>query len=346
MADHLRSESDDLGLPAVASTFLTFTPDELAIVTAAADVIEGVLPISRLHAECGADINDQRRRELGRLGWFALALPEAQGGSDLSAVETALFFREVGRRCGPIDILALSLAAVVAENDATLQARLVAGEVGVCLAVRDGEGVRVLGALDSELAVIVERDGAAILELSKLTCEVRPSLDPGTSMRVAAGGLPQSALLARRTGDGAWNLGQAATAAMMVGLAEAALDLIVGYAAVRETFGRKIGAYQAVRHPCADMAMRAEAARSQLWYATASDKAGRGDAGAHLDAAKHLANVAAVTNADVNIQLHGGIGITDEHDAHLLLKRGLLLSQLFGSKRELMSRLLHAELQD
>ena len=51
-------------------------------------------------------------------------------------------------------------------------------------------------------------------------------------------------------------------------------------------------------------------------------------------------------SADANIQLHGGIGVTDEHDAHLLLKHALLLTRIFGSKRGLLSRLLHARLED
>jgi alkylation response protein AidB-like acyl-CoA dehydrogenase len=129
-----------------------------------------------------------------------------------------------------------------------------------------------------------------------------------------------------------------------VGIAERAISMIVEYAKVRETFGRKIGAYQAVRHPCAEMELRAEAGRSLLWYAAASLKEHRADVTAQLDAAKHVANEAAVTNADVNIQLHGGIGVTDEH--HLLLKRALLLSRAFGCKRTLLPRLLHATLAD
>jgi len=102
---------------------------------------------------------------------------------------------------------------------------------------------------------------------------------------------------------------------------------------------------QAVRHACADMALRAEAARCQLWSAAAAFKERRPDAEVHLDAAKHLANRASVLNADVDIQLHGGIGVTDEHDAHLLLKHSLILERLFGSKRALLARLLHAELE-
>jgi alkylation response protein AidB-like acyl-CoA dehydrogenase len=132
---------------------------------------------------------------------------------------------------------------------------------------------------------------------------------------------------------------------MQVGIAETALALIVEYAKVRETFGRKIGTYQAVRHACADMALRAEAARCQLWSAAAAVKEERSDAHVHVDAAQHLANRAAVQNADANIQLHGGIGVTTEHPAHVLLKHGLLLTRLFGSKRTLLARLLHAELE-
>ena len=124
-----------------------------------------------------------------------------------------------------------------------------------------------------------------------------------------------------------------------------ALALIVAYAKVRETFGRKIGTYQAVRHACADMALRAEAALCQLWSAAAALKERRRDAEVHLDAAKHLANRASLVNADVDIQLHGGIGVTEEHDAHLLLKHSLVLARLFGSKRALLARLLYAELE-
>jgi alkylation response protein AidB-like acyl-CoA dehydrogenase len=156
--------------------------------------------------------------------------------------------------------------------------------------------------------------------------------------------LPQP--VERLAGERVWQFGQIGTAAMLVGVAEAALARITEYAKVRETFGRKIGAWQAVRHPCADMAVRCEAARAQLWYAAAAIKERRSDTAAHLDAAKHLANNAALANADANIQLHGGIGVTDEHDAHLLLKHALVLSRLFGTKRRLLGQLLNAQLED
>ena len=80
--------------------------------------------------------------------------------------------------------------------------------------------------------------------------------------------------------------------------------------------------------------------------AAAAMKEGRSDAASHLSAAKHLANQAALANCDSSIQLHGGIGVTDEHDCHLLLKHAMVLSRLFGGKRSVLSDLLHAGLED
>ena len=316
--------------------------EEAEVAAAASAFLAGTMPIERLHAAGSADMSAELRGLFGEMGWFALAVAESSGGSGLSPVEHALFFREAGRQCAPVDLLAQSLAANLAQN-AQLRAALIAGEVAAGLLVSDGGQFRLLGSHDAAWGLLVEADHAALYPLAGLALTPRPSLDPANSMRLADA-LPNAA--ERVDGPRISQLGQLGAAAMLVGLAEAALDLIVEYAKVRETFGRKIGSWQAVRHPCADMAVRVEAARSQLWYAAAAMKEGRADAPAHLDAAKHLANQAAVANADSNIQLHGGIGVTDEHHAHLLLKHALLLSRLFGGKRSLLSRLLLAELED
>ena len=322
--------------------FLAPDGAEIEIADTAAKFVSRAIPLDRLHG-IGASpaLSAKLRAEFAAMGWFGLALPEADGGSGLSAVEHALFHREVGRHCGPVDILAQGLAAMVSD-DLRLRAALLAGEQGVALAVGDG-ALRLLGSHDAALAVHVERDGAQLLDVSAVETAVRPSLDPATGMRTIIRGTPRTVAVSS-DGD-VWSLGQLGVAAMQVGVAEAALALIVEYAKVRETFGRKIGTYQAVRHACADMALRAEAARCQLWSAAAAQKERRSDAHVHLDAAKHLANRAAVMNTDVDIQLHGGIGVTEEHHAHLLLKHSLLLARLFGSKRALLARLLHAELE-
>jgi len=316
--------------------------DELEIATAAADFIADALPIARLHQGAGPDMGADLRASLGDMGWFALALPEGSGGSGLSAVEHALFFREVGRQCGPLDILVQALACQCVEDDG-LRAALVTGETGVALLLPDGDRRRLIGAANARHGLVVTPEGAALHDLTGATIETRPALDPANSLAVLAD--PGEAIVTRE-GIGVWQFGQVGVAAMLLGLAEAALDMIVEYAKVRETFGKPIGAWQAVRHTCADMAVGNEGARAQLWYAATALKEGRGDAQAHLDAAKHLANEAALFATDSTIQLHGGIGVTDEHDAHLLMKHAALLSRLFGDRNTLLAALLHAQLED
>ena len=323
---------------------LTLNGDETGIIEAASAFLEGVIPLARLHrTAAAADLGDDTRRHMAELGWFGITLPAELGGSGLSSVEHVLFFREVGRRCGPLDILAQNLAAMVA-SDAASRNALLEGRTFVALAVPDSEDLRILGRPDAPLAVQVTADGARLIDLSRATFEQRPSLDPAVSMRMLRPAVLRVTTVCVDRDVG--RLARLGAAAMLLGLAEAALDLIVEYAKVRQTFGRPIGAYQAVRHPCADMALRAEAARCQLWFAAAAMKGRRRDVDAHIDAAKHLANEAAVMNADVDIQLHGGIGVTDEHDAHLLLKHALLLSRVFGSKRALLANLLEALVED
>lgn len=316
--------------------------DELEIANAAAEFLADAMTIERLHGASPADMSADLRRQLGDMGWYALALPEDAGGSGLSAIEFALFFREVGRQCGSVEVLAQCLAAMTV-TDGSLRTEILNGAIGVALAVVDGEELRLFGSAEATYALFANRDEAKLFKLDGLSAEGRPSLDPSATMRIMTNA---ATLIETRSGDDVWKMGQLATAAQLVGISEAALDQIVEYAKVRETFGKKIGSWQAVRHPCADMAVRLEAARSQLWFAATAMKEGRSDASVHLDAAKHQANMAASANTDSNIQLHGGIGVTDEHHAHLYLKHALVLAKLFGGRRELLARLLVAEVVD
>ncbi|MCB2078681.1 MAG: acyl-CoA dehydrogenase family protein [Novosphingobium sp.] len=316
--------------------------DEIEIANAAAGFLAEVMPIERLHKPGSSDLQAGLRRQLGKMGWFALAVPESDGGSGLTAVEHALFFREAGRQCAPVDLISQCLAANTCP-DADLRAAIIAGDVGVALLIAQNDGWRMLGAQDAEYALHVDAEAARLFAMTGRESDVRPPLDIANSITV----LPElGESLSGSEGPQIWRLGQLASAAMLVGAAEAALDLIVDYAKVREAFGKPIGAFQAVRHPCANMAVRLEAARAQLWYAAAAIKEGRTDAPVHLETAKHLANQAAMEGADSTIQLHGGIGVTDEHNAHLLLKHALVLSRLFGSRRSLLTGLLHARLED
>ncbi len=316
--------------------FLALDSHEQEIANAAADFLGNEYPLQRLHPQ-PRDAHDLA--PFCELGWLGLAAPEEAGGSDLSQVEEMLFFLEHGRVAGPMDVYAQVLGVAVAAADGALCASLVAGEASVALVVEQREGaVRIVGNAAAQYAVEVTPSHAALYAFDGSGCDEVLCLDRSVAMSIGAPGCLQEVL--RLEGDSVWRKAQIDLCAMMVGVAESALAMIVAYAKERETFGRAIGAYQAVRHPCSDMAVRNEAARSQLFYAATALREGHADAAMQVDAAALLAQRAAIMNVDTNIQLHGGIGVTDEHDAHLLLKRANLLSRLAGSAKRLRATLL------
>ena len=130
-------------------------------------------------------------------------------------------------------------------------------------------------------------------------------------------------------------------AAYLTGIAQGATTMAVGHAKVREQFGQPIGAFQAIKHQCADMATRAAAAEAQTFHAAVTFGHGLDDA-SEVAAARMIAGTAALANAKANIQIHGGMGFTAECDAHLLLKRAHLMTALgsrpAGERRRLLGQ--------
>lgn len=125
-----------------------------------------------------------------------------------------------------------------------------------------------------------------------------------------------------------------AMAAEQVGGAQVCLDMAVEYAKIRVQFGRPIGSFQAIKHKCADMLVDVEAARSAAYHAAAeAAEASEGSTGLAVAAALAAAYCSAAYThaAKENLQIHGGIGYTWEHDAHLYLKRAKSSELLFGS---------------
>jgi alkylation response protein AidB-like acyl-CoA dehydrogenase len=122
-----------------------------------------------------------------------------------------------------------------------------------------------------------------------------------------------------------------ALACEQVGSAAAVLDLTVDYLKVRQQFGRPIGSFQAIKHRCADMLVELESARSAAAYASAAITAGAEDASVSASIAKVYCSQAFYHIAAESIQMHGGIGFTWEHPAHLYFKRAKSGEVLFGS---------------
>jgi alkylation response protein AidB-like acyl-CoA dehydrogenase len=106
--------------------------------------------------------------------------------------------------------------------------------------------------------------------------------------------------------------------------------MAVAYAGVREQFGRPIGTFQAIKHHCANMVVAARCARDQTNFAAVAFDDERPDAALQVECALLVAGSAALDNAGKNIQIHGGMGFSDEADPHLFLKRAQLLLALAG----------------
>jgi alkylation response protein AidB-like acyl-CoA dehydrogenase len=119
----------------------------------------------------------------------------------------------------------------------------------------------------------------------------------------------------------------------------------VAYAGIREQFGRPIGSFQAVKHHCANMAIAARCARDQTTFAAVAIDEERPDAQLQVECAYLIAATAALENAGKNIQIHGGMGFSDEADPHLFLKRAQLLIAIAGGLEAATSRIANIKVE-
>jgi len=137
------------------------------------------------------------------------------------------------------------------------------------------------------------------------------------------------------------DLAAVALAAEQAGGAQKVLEMAVEYAKVRVQFGRPVGSFQAIKHKCADMVLDAESAKSAAYYAGRAAAAGDEELPVLASLAKSCCSEAYSRAAAESIQIHGGIGFTWEHPAHLYFKRAKSSELLFGDPgyhRELLAR--------
>lgn len=308
--------------------------EEQQVIDATADYLKGALPLERFRKEDEGRFNENLRKELAELGWFGMSLPEEAGGFGFSVVEEVLVFREIGKYLGPNAALGITLAAKVAAEAGNfeLAQALAAGAHSVAIAQIDPNRgtLRLYDHEGADLALRVSHEGASLVSLEGVSIEAFACLD--RSITLGNADLANAKLVARSSSDATLQSARLLVTAMTVGICEATTEMIAEYAKIRYTFGRPIGSYQAVRHPIAEMVTRAFATRQQLFLAAVSYRDGTPDAAMQIAGAKLLANDAVLLNVDANIQLHGGIATTDEHDAHFYMKRAHVLTRLFGAK--------------
>ncbi len=287
------------------------------------------------------------------LGWLGLHIDEEYGGSGFGLPELVVVIDELGRAVAPGSFVPTVItSAVIADaGTAAQKERLLPGLVdgsttaGVGLNSRiqvngdserlaDGDAGIILGAGLAELLLIAAGDDVLVLNRDRagVSVEVPENLDPARrSGRVR---LDQVSISADDILEGARGsaLARARTllAAEAVGGAADCVDSAVSYAKVRQQFGRTIATFQAVKHHCANMLVSAESAIAAVWDAARASGEDEQQFRLIAAVAAALAFPAYARNAELNIQVHGGIAFTWEHDAHLHLRRALTVRALFG----------------
>ncbi|MDB5583596.1 MAG: hypothetical protein JWR80_8772 [Bradyrhizobium sp.] len=314
---------------------LTFSEEQQLIDDSVRALLAERLPVDRLRdlASHGGAAEHEAWAKLAELGLFGLGLAETEGGLGLGVPEEALVARTLGSHLASPSVIAQMLAAHLATDEA-LRSAFVAGETHAAFA----------NAIDARSAHLLDHGGAEQLVL--LSGGVALIGRSAAADPVAVEGIDETISLDRVRGDfvavprGAEaDRASLLLAAYLTGIAQATRDMAVAYACTREQFGQPIGAFQAIKHQCADMTVRAAAAEAQVFHAAITFGQGVDDT-AEVAAARLLAGDAALANAKVNIQIHGGMGFTAECDAHLFLKRAHLIAILGSNRRVEQSRLL------
>jgi hypothetical protein len=260
--------------------------------------------------------------------WTTLCKQIGVAGLDLA--DTAPVLEELGYSLAPTPLLASLVAneALRGTNETELHDRIAAGEVATV-----ATGGPVLYGAEATILLAVTDDGLVLVDSAKV--DATPTMDQtirlatvdlaGANVRVISADGEAAAARARTTL-------LVGISALAVGTAQRGLDMTVAYSKERIQFGRQIGSFQALKHRMSDMLVLVEMARSAAWAAAGGELDPDTAAAYCLDAVQ---KVAAET-----IQLHGGIAITWEHDAHLIFKRAHALTYLAGQPHELRAAVL------
>jgi len=287
---------------------------------------------------------------LAELGMLGLHVPEEFGGSGFGLPETLVVAEQMGRYLapGPFTPTVITSAVLAVAGPGDLQKRLLpgladgslagaaalGGEVTYADGVATGKaGVVISGHLADVLLVpagddvlVIEKPGGGVraevpvnLDQSRRAARVRLDAAPAT---VVPG--------ARRL---LTDVARAVLAAEAVGIAAETTEQAAEYAKVRQQFGRPIATFQAVKHHCANMLVAAELATAATWDAGRAGLGGGDQLSYTAAIAAALAVPAAVGNANLSIQVHGGIGFTWEHDAHLYLRRAAAIAAVLDTEQ-------------
>jgi 3-oxochol-4-en-24-oyl-CoA dehydrogenase len=329
---------------------IAITEDHRALAATASDLLakRDARGAARSLLEAPDEPMPELWRDLVDLGWLGLHVAEEHGGSGYGLEELVVVTEELGRAVAPgpfvpTVIVSAVLAAVGGDiadrhlpglvDGTTPGAVALGGSVTVTDGKASGPAGSALGGGLAALLLVAAGDDVAVVEIGPgATVEVPTNLDPTRrSARVTLDGTPATVLPgARRV---LTDLARVILSAEAVGLARECTEMAAAYAKERIQFGRPIAMFQGVKHHCANMVVATELATSAVWDAARAAATGGDQLTYAAAVAATLAAPAADLCANLNTQVHGGIAITWEHDAHLYMRRATSLLNLIDHKQ-------------
>jgi len=279
--------------------------------------------------------------KLAAIGLLGVRVPEANGGLGLTELDLVLALEETGRAAlgEPVIETAAVAAPLLAQAGDDARAARLLGEIAggaAIVAVGHERNAFVADAHVADALLLARGDEIHLISPSDARIEHQASIDPlrrlfrvewepRVQTRIAQGARGRDLL------DAAFDRGALATAAQQLGVAGRLVTIAVEYACTREQFGQPIGAFQAIKHMLANVAVRIEFARPVLHRAAYSVAANAAERAVAVSHAKAAASDAATLAAKTALQVHGAIGYTWEVDLHLWMKRAWSLDLAWGS---------------
>jgi alkylation response protein AidB-like acyl-CoA dehydrogenase len=335
------------------------TDDQQAIQQTAREFLASRYPaeeVRRLALEDERGFTDEQWRAIAELGWPALVIAEEDGGLGLGVVELTVIQEQLGYALAPTPLLstvaaALAIGAAGApEQRAEWLPAIAEGErrgtVAPLYSALEFDGGAVSGTLEAVpdavaadvLVVPAGHEEVALVDLHGDGVRVEPAAGLDPTRRVATVRLDRAPATTLAGGEGgalarARDIIAVAVAAESVGVAQRAMEMAVEHARDRKQFGRPIGVFQAVSHPCAQMLLETEGARSAVMFAAWALDHSPEEAPLAAAMAKAYASDAGWRVPAAALQVLGGIGFTWEHDLHFWLKRGRANAATAGDAR-------------
>jgi alkylation response protein AidB-like acyl-CoA dehydrogenase len=291
-------------------------------------------------------------RQMCEMGWLGLRVAEAEGGAGLGMAEFCALAEELGGGLAPEPLVAGAMAARMLRGDALAAAlsgkriilpawqeradTIVAGpDTVLCDGRVFGRKLFVPMAGGADAFLVTVQGGLALVDRDApgLSVELALTQDGGTLGTLSFDGAAAEPVAG--SPEEAIEEAILATAATLLGLMERCFELTLEYLRTRKQFGRPIGSFQALQHRAADLKLQTALSRASIEAAAATLDSGALPSvrRAAVSRAKARAADAASLVTRQAIQLHGGIGYTDEYDAGLYLRRAMVLANAFGSSR-------------